>query len=164
MGGHPYLANRGLHEMVQKGLDSAALKLQAERDEGIFNDHLRRLLILLSKDSGLCDVVCSVLRGRPSSSTESFRRLRSAGVLAGESIDAMRTCAVNCTPITSRNTCYEPDPIPFLRHPRYADERCPPILRHRDADAVEMLVWRHGTMVFNQCLRIVCDEHHDWNS
>jgi hypothetical protein len=90
VGGHPYLANRGLHEMVQKGLDLAAFKTQAERDDGVFNDHLRRLLILLSKDSGLCEVVRSVLRGQPNASTESFLRLRTAGVLAGESIDEMR--------------------------------------------------------------------------
>ncbi len=90
VGAHPYLANRSLHEMVQKGLDLAAFKLQVDRDDGIFNDHLRRLLILLSKDAGLCDVVRGVLRGQPSASTESFLRLRSAGVLVGESIETMR--------------------------------------------------------------------------
>jgi hypothetical protein len=90
LGGHPFLTNRGLHEMVHKGLNLTAFKLQAERDDGVFNDHLRRLLILLSKDAGLCDVVRGVLRGQPAASTEKFLRLRSAGVLAGESIDEMR--------------------------------------------------------------------------
>jgi hypothetical protein len=90
VGGHPYLANRGLHEMVQKGLDMAAFKQQAERDDGVFNDHLRRLPILLSKDAGLCEVVRSVLRGQGRASNDNFLRLRSAGVLAGESIDDMR--------------------------------------------------------------------------
>ncbi len=90
VGGHPYLANRGLHEMVQKGLDLATFKMQIERDDGIFNDHLRRLLILLSKDAVLCDVVRGVLRGQGGASTESFLRLRSAGVLTGESIYDMR--------------------------------------------------------------------------
>jgi AAA-like domain/TIR domain len=90
VGGHPYLANRGFHEMVQKGLDLAAFKLLAERDDGIFNDHLHRLITLLSKDPGLCEVVRGVLRGQPKASTESFLRLRSAGVLAGDSVDEMR--------------------------------------------------------------------------
>jgi hypothetical protein len=90
VGGHPYLANRGLHEMVQHGLDLTTFKVQAERDDGVFNDHLRRLLILLSKESGLCEVVRSVLRGQASASSESFLRLRSAGVLAGESNCEMR--------------------------------------------------------------------------
>ena len=30
---------------------------------------------------------------------------------------------------------------------------------HRDGDAVEMLVWRHGTMVLNVCRRVLHDEH-----
>ncbi len=90
VGGHPYLANRGLYEMVQKGLDLAAFQIQAERDDGVFNDHLRRLVILLSRDAGLCDVVRGMLRGQPRASTEQFQRLRSAGVLAGESLAEMR--------------------------------------------------------------------------
>jgi hypothetical protein len=90
VGGHPYLANRGLYEMVEKGLDLVAFKMQVERDDGVFNDHLHRLLMLLSKDAGLCEVVRGVLRGQPSASTESFLRLRSAGVLSGESIVDMR--------------------------------------------------------------------------
>ena len=89
VGGHPFLANRGLYELVHKGMTLADFKVQAERDDGVFNEHLRRLLILLSGDPTLCDVVRSVLRGRPSSSSESFLRLRSAGVLVGESIDDM---------------------------------------------------------------------------
>jgi hypothetical protein len=76
--------------MTQKKLDLAAFEQQVSRDDGIFSDHLRRLLILLSKDSGLCDVVRSVIRGHPTSTNESFLRLRSAGVLAGESAEQMR--------------------------------------------------------------------------
>ena len=30
---------------------------------------------------------------------------------------------------------------------------------HRDRAAVEILVWRHGTMVLNVCRRILHDEH-----
>jgi hypothetical protein len=90
VGGHPYLANRGLYEMVQKNLDLAAFKKQAERDDGVFSDHLRRLLVLLSKDGELCDVVRQVLNNQACTATESFLRLRSAGVLSGESIHEVR--------------------------------------------------------------------------
>jgi hypothetical protein len=90
VGGHPYLANRGIHEMVQRGMDVEAFRQQADRDDGIFIDHLRRLLILLSKDAGLCAVVRGILRGEKSGSTESFLRLRSAGVLTGDSVENMR--------------------------------------------------------------------------
>ena len=31
---------------------------------------------------------------------------------------------------------------------------------HRDESAVEMLIWRHGTMILNLCRRVLQDEHH----
>ena len=43
------------------------------------------MLVLLVKDPGLCDAVRDVLRGGPCPTPESFYRLRSAGVMAGES-------------------------------------------------------------------------------
>ena len=121
LGGHPYLANRGLHEMVQKGLDLAAFKTQIERDDGVFNDHLRRLLILLSKDAGLCEVVRGVLRGQGNASTESFLRLRSAGVLAVNRWTRC-ACAVSCMAVISRDIyCKRDAPICVER---IADREC----------------------------------------
>jgi hypothetical protein len=90
VGGHPYLANRGLYEMVQKGLDPRTLEDVASKNDGIFGDHLRRILVLLAKDPALCDVVRGVLRGQPCPTPESFYRLRSAGLLAGDSARSAR--------------------------------------------------------------------------
>lgn len=83
--GHPYLVRRGLHEMATHGLDIAAFEAQADRDEGIFGDHLRRILVLLARDPELMEVVRGVLRRRPCPTAESFYRLRSAGVMIGTS-------------------------------------------------------------------------------
>jgi hypothetical protein len=47
VGGQPYLVRRGLHEMVMQEMSLVTLEEQADRDEGIFGDHLRRLLVLL---------------------------------------------------------------------------------------------------------------------
>jgi class 3 adenylate cyclase len=85
VGGQPFLVRRGLLEMATHGLDIAALEATAARDEGIFGDHLRRMLVLLVRDRDLCDVVRGVLRGRPCPTPESFYRLRSAGLMAGDS-------------------------------------------------------------------------------
>jgi class 3 adenylate cyclase len=85
VGGQPFLVRRGLLEMASHGIDIATLEATAARDEGIFGDHLRRMLVLLVRDSDLCDVVRGVLRGRPCPTPESFYRLRSAGVMAGDS-------------------------------------------------------------------------------
>jgi DNA-binding SARP family transcriptional activator len=91
--GQPYLVRRGLNEMVSHGLEIGALEAQADRDEGIFGDHLRRMLVLLARDPSLCEAVRCVLRGGPCPTAETFYRLRSAGVLAGDSTaDARPRC------------------------------------------------------------------------
>lgn len=85
LGGHPYLVRRGLHEMSTRKIDIAAFETEAGKDEGIYADHLRRILVLLARDSALTEVVREVLRRRPCPTPESFYRLRSAGVIVGDS-------------------------------------------------------------------------------
>ena len=84
VGGHPFLVNRGLYELVENGLDLAAFADQAARDQGLFGDHLRRIVVLLAEDPALAQDVRRVLSGDRSISERSFYRLRSAGVMAGE--------------------------------------------------------------------------------
>jgi hypothetical protein len=88
--GHPYLVRRGLHEMAQKKIDIGAFEGEADGDEGIFGDHLRRILVLLVKDLTLTEIVRGVLRGQPCPTSTSFYRLRSAGVMAGNSQSDVR--------------------------------------------------------------------------
>jgi hypothetical protein len=90
VGGHPFLVNRGLYEMAENHLDLTAFEEQAAGEDGLFGDHLRRIIILLTKDSALCDDVRRVLSGRPGLSPQSFYRLRAAGVMAGESPQDVR--------------------------------------------------------------------------
>ena len=71
--------------MTTTGIDLAAFEALADRDEGPFGDHLRRILVLLARDPALCEVVRGVLRGEPCPTVEDFYRLRSAGVMAGDS-------------------------------------------------------------------------------
>lgn len=83
--GHPYLVRRGLHEIAAHGTKLADLEAVADKDEGPFGDHLRRILVLLAQDPALCDVVRGVLQGSHCPTTESFYRLRSAGLMTGDS-------------------------------------------------------------------------------
>jgi hypothetical protein len=93
VGGHPYLVRRGLHEMAIHGATLDALESQTDQNEGAFGDHLRRLLISLNQDAALCDVMRGVLQDQPCPSAESFYRLRSAGVVIGDSAqDARPRC------------------------------------------------------------------------
>ncbi|MDT4896703.1 MAG: hypothetical protein QOH25_1780 [Acidobacteriota bacterium] len=90
LSGHPYLVRKGLHELASHRISLATFSKQADRDEGPFGDHLRRFLVLLAQDTALCDVMKEVLSGRPCPSIESFYRLRSAGLLAGDSMQEAR--------------------------------------------------------------------------
>jgi len=90
VGGHPYLVRCGLHEMAAHDKSLVALEAQAADDEGPFGDHLRRLLISLTQDGALCEVVRGVLQGQPCPTAESFYRLRSAGVILGDSAREVR--------------------------------------------------------------------------
>jgi len=98
VGGHPYLARRGLHEMVTEGIDLTALEARADHDEGPFGDHLRRILFSLTQDAALSEVVRGVLQGKPCPTPESFYRLRSAGLMTGDSAsDARPRCQLYAT-------------------------------------------------------------------
>jgi serine/threonine protein kinase len=90
VGGHPYLVRRGLHEMVTHNSGLAALESRADHDEGPFGDHLRRLLVSLSQDAALSEVVRGVLQGQLCPAPESFYRLRSAGLVIGDSARDVR--------------------------------------------------------------------------
>jgi len=86
VGGHPYLVRRALHELAT----DSTLKFDhfielADKDYGIYGDHLRRILVLLAKDPGLLEIMRGVLEGKPCPTPESFYRLRSSGVVKGAS-------------------------------------------------------------------------------
>jgi class 3 adenylate cyclase len=85
LGGHPYLIRRGFHEMISHNLGLAEFEAVADHDEGPLGDHLRRVLVSLVQDSDLCNVLKGVLRGQPCPTLDSFYRLRSAGVISGDS-------------------------------------------------------------------------------
>lgn len=98
VGGHPYLVRCGLHELAARGANFGELNSQSDRDEGPFGDHLRRLLFSLNQDAELRGVVRDVIEGQLCPPAESFYRLRSAGVIVGDSArDAKMRCRLYAT-------------------------------------------------------------------
>lgn len=85
VGGHPYLAQRGLYEMTEHGLDLLSIEANADYDEGIFGEHLRRMWVSLTRDAELCQAVRDFLEGKAGLTITSFYRLRSSGLLIGDS-------------------------------------------------------------------------------
>jgi len=85
LGGQPYLVRRGFNDLASGSVSFAEFKANADRDEGVFGDHLRRILVLLAKDPELSNAVRGVLDGQPCPSSATFYRLRSAGLMRGDS-------------------------------------------------------------------------------
>jgi len=83
-GGQPFLTRRALDDLVQHGTRFRDLEEHASEDEGPFGDHLRRFLVAMSNDATLCGALQKMLHGE-SPQPEAFYRLRSAGLLAGDS-------------------------------------------------------------------------------
>jgi hypothetical protein len=71
--------------MAAREINLAALEARADQDDGPFSDHLRRLAVSLTQDRALSEVARRALKGSSSVGTESFYRLRGAGLMAGES-------------------------------------------------------------------------------
>ncbi|MGH9775914.1 MAG: AAA-like domain-containing protein [Candidatus Acidiferrales bacterium] len=90
VGGSPYLVRRGLQELKKPGMTLDAFLAEADRDEGPFGDHLRRILVILAKNPLLVESVKRVVNGVTEIPMDDFVRLRSAGVLAGESAREVR--------------------------------------------------------------------------
>lgn len=82
-GGQPYLTQCCLQQLSARGISMDRLEAEAGRDDGPFGDHLRRIVITISRDDALIDAVRSVLAGRPTIEPHSFFRLRSGGILTG---------------------------------------------------------------------------------
>src|SRR5262249_45429108 len=85
VGGQPYLTRRGLDHLTQHPAAFASMEATADQDEGIFGDHLRRLLVPLTQDTETLESVRRILRGEAALSPALFHRLRSGGLLSGSS-------------------------------------------------------------------------------
>ncbi|MEP7336892.1 MAG: serine/threonine-protein kinase [Acidobacteriota bacterium] len=103
VGGHPYLVRCGMQEMVTHHRSLAALESIADHDDGPFGDHLRRIAASLEQDAALSEIVRGILEGKPCPTQESFYRLRSAGLVAGDSAqEAMPRCQLYATYLRKR--------------------------------------------------------------
>jgi hypothetical protein len=83
-GGQPYLVRRALHELRERGSTFKELLRIAPTDEGPFADHLKRFLVLLSRNESALAFLRSLLAKTPVEDAKLFYRLRAAGLLKGE--------------------------------------------------------------------------------
>jgi hypothetical protein len=89
LGGHPFLVRCGFYSLVSENLRFSEFQKIADREDGPFGEHLHRFIELIDRDPTMKDQVKDILNGL-GCSTESFYRLRSAGLMAGESAHEVR--------------------------------------------------------------------------
>lgn len=90
--GQPYLSRRGFYELTRRpnALTLDELVAQADRDEGPFGDHLRRILIMVSRDRKTLEVVTGLVHGKAIPDLNSFYGLRSGGLVSGPTPEEAR--------------------------------------------------------------------------
>jgi hypothetical protein len=90
VGGNPFLVRRGLNDLATKKVPLETFARDAARDEGSFGDHLRRILVVLVKEPRLTEIIRDLIQGKSSATMDDFYRLRSAGIVQGETHRDMR--------------------------------------------------------------------------
>ncbi len=81
IGGQPFLVRRALDALATGRVNFASLFDEADRDEGPFGDHLKRILVSVSRLPSVTAYVKSLLSGAPSNDADAFYRLLAAGVI-----------------------------------------------------------------------------------
>ncbi len=95
LGGQPFLTRCALHQLAQSKVAYDTFEADALSENGPFAGHLRRLLMSVGKDPKLVETLQLVLAGHNSISPDQFYRLRTAGVIVGESARVFRwRCAL----------------------------------------------------------------------
>lgn len=87
--GHPFLSQVGLYR-ISCGTSVDELEAVMGDDDVGFGDHLRRIASFLSEAPDLREAMKAVLDGRSCLSAQVFYRLRSAGLIAGETMRKVR--------------------------------------------------------------------------
>lgn len=81
IGGQPFLTRRGLDALATGKYDFDTFFAEADRDDGPFNDHLKRILVSVSCLPAVLEYVTAILNGRPTTNRDAYYRLLSAGIL-----------------------------------------------------------------------------------
>jgi hypothetical protein len=79
--GQPFLTRRSLELLATKKMSFSTLMDVADRDDGPFADHLRRILISVSHNPAVLSVVRSSLSMKTPTNADGIERLLAAGVL-----------------------------------------------------------------------------------
>lgn len=81
IGGQPFLVRRALDVLARGALDFPELLATANRDDGPFGDHLKRVLISVSQIPGVLEALAASLQIPDLGESDGYNRLLAAGVV-----------------------------------------------------------------------------------
>src|SRR5262249_51749244 len=81
IGGQPFLTRRALDVVKRGAMDFPALLAQADRDDGPFGDHLKRILVAVSQLPEVLEALRSSTLSSQLKDAAGFHRLVAAGVM-----------------------------------------------------------------------------------
>ncbi len=81
IGGQPFLTRRALDTLATGKMDFTALLAQSSRDDGPFADHLKRILISVSRLPSVIEYARELLTGTVPAGQDAFYRLLAAGII-----------------------------------------------------------------------------------
>jgi hypothetical protein len=81
IGGQPFMVRRALDVLARKSMDFETMMGQADRDDGPFGDHLKRILISVSQLPTVLEAMKASLQNPELLDSDGFHRLLSSGVV-----------------------------------------------------------------------------------
>ena len=84
LGGQPYLTQRAFYAMVKNRTSLETILDMGNRDEGLFGDHLKRMLVSLEQTPALLEELRCFLRSNEKLKGDTLSRLRSSGILSND--------------------------------------------------------------------------------
>lgn len=81
IGGQPFLTRRAFDVLSRKIMDFSALVDNADRDEGPFGDHLKRILVSVSQMPSVLEALRASLSNPELRDTDGYHRLLAAGIV-----------------------------------------------------------------------------------
>ena len=90
VGGQPYLVRKAFQLIAEKQFTFQELVKRAPLNEGPFGDHLKRVLVSISSNPKLREAAEGIVFKVGALDSESFFRLRAAGIIAGDGPKAAR--------------------------------------------------------------------------
>lgn len=100
-GGQPFLVRRAMDVLARKTMDYTTLMETADRDEGPFGDHLKRVLISVSQLPSVVEALRTSMTTHDFKESEGVHRLIASGIARQDGAKVVLMCELYREYLTS---------------------------------------------------------------